>query len=142
VYGALGLALLGAGALVVRKRQHAAKSAQRDEDNDWAHARGDREEQKSSDEPSFVDFMGGDDGGASLGGGDASVSSKGAGFFALSPFSSCAGGGHAKEEKGGRGFRGNVAADPGAFLGADPASGMMDSDYTASPLVDPRFGSF
>jgi len=42
--------------------------------------------------------------------------------------------------RGGRGFRGDVQADVGAFLEGDPGRGMRGSTDIHSPLVDPRLG--
>ena len=112
--------------VVERRKKQAA------EDSDWAHARGDRPPEETKD---FEDFIGG-------GETPAVVSPEPSAFtFSLMPFNSCLNA-PPKEERGGRGFQGDVAADVGAFLESDPAAAMMDSDYTASPLVDPRFGSF
>jgi len=135
VYGVLGLVVIGSLSVIIKKRQAIAKKEQRAADNEWANARHDREEGKSAD--GVLDFLGGDSIGEPIDG----DSAQGGIIFALSPFSSCLNTGP-REERGGRGFRGDVQADVGAFLESDPAARMMDRDYTASPLVDPRFGSF
>jgi len=51
-----------------------------------------------------------------------------------------AGGAGRRAVRGGRGFRGDVQADVGAFLEGDPGRGMRGSTDIHSPLVDPRLG--
>jgi len=78
----------------------------------------------------------GNDGGGTGGGGG--------GSFALSDMvpSFCRRGHRDVGERGGRGFRGDVAADVGAFLDHDPAAGLRGSEDGTNPLIDPRLGSF